>query len=84
MDDLEGGCAIKDPVALSIKLAREERLYMSRWLALEILMTDEVVREDRELYDRLSRLQDKFEQEMLAKYSAAATRGNSSTYASDR
>ena len=62
---------IKDPLALSIKLARDERLYMSRWLALEILMNDEAVCEDTELYDRLSNLQDKFEQETLAKYGAA-------------
>jgi hypothetical protein len=68
---LDGGTVIKDPLALSIKLARDERLYMSRWLALEILMNDEAVCEDTELYDRLSNLQDKFEQETLAKYGAA-------------
>lgn len=69
--DMDRGMVIKDPLALSIKLARDERLYMSRWLALEVLMNDEAVCEDTELFERLSDLQDKFEQETLARYGAA-------------
>jgi hypothetical protein len=71
MDDLDDANVIKDPLALSVRLAREERLYMSRWLALEVLITDEAVCEDAELFDRLSKLQEKFEQQTLAKYGAA-------------
>jgi hypothetical protein len=66
MDD---STIIDDPLALSIRLAREERHYMSTWLALEVLMTDETVRKDTDLFDRLSGLQEKLEQETLAKYS---------------
>lgn len=58
----------EDPLELSARLARDERRYMCRWLALEVLMTDEVVCEDTELYDRLSNLQEKFEQDTRAKY----------------
>ena len=59
---------LKDPVALSAMLARDERQYMARWLALEVLMTDEAVCADEELYDRLSVLQEKWQQETLARH----------------
>lgn len=70
MDD---GTMVKDPLALSIRLAREERHYMSTWLALEVLMTDETVRRDTDLFDRLSRLQEKLEKHAVAKYGTAST-----------
>jgi hypothetical protein len=63
---MDGDTVIKDPLALSAKLMRDEREYMARWLALEVLMTDETVRQDEELYDRLSALQEKWQQETLA------------------
>jgi hypothetical protein len=62
----------KDPVELSIRLGREERGYMARWLALEVLMTDEIVIADTELYDRLSALQEKMEEEQRAQYEGVA------------
>jgi hypothetical protein len=68
MDD---GTMINDPLALSIRLAREERHYMSTWLVLEVLMTDETVGKDTDLFDRLSGLQEKLEQHAMAKYGTA-------------
>ncbi len=56
------------PLTLSAMLARDERQYMARWLALEVLMTDEAVCADEELYDRLSVLQEKWQQETLARH----------------
>ena len=50
----------------------EERAYMARWLALEVLMTDETVCEDEELYDRLSVLQEKWQEEMLARHGVSS------------
>lgn len=58
----------EDLAELSIKLGHEERAYMARWLALEVLMTDELVQEDQELYDALSRFQDVREASMRQKY----------------
>lgn len=63
---------VKSPLELSIRLGREERGYMARWLALEVLMTDEVVIADPELYDRLSALQDSMEEAKRALYSGLA------------
>jgi hypothetical protein len=63
----ESGPAIKDPLALSAELMTQERAYMARWLALEVLMTDDTVREDEDLFDRLSALQDRWQEETLAK-----------------
>jgi hypothetical protein len=65
MDD---GTVIQDPSAMSAALMTEERAYMAKWLALEILMTDETVCEDEELYGRLSVLQEKWQEETLARH----------------
>ena len=65
---MDGGTVIQDPLALSATLMTEERAYMARWLALEVLMTDEAVCEDEELYGRLSVLQEKWQQETLARH----------------
>jgi hypothetical protein len=64
---MNGGTVIPDPQALSDTLMTEERAYMARWLALEVLMTDETVCEDEELFDKLSALQESWKQETLAK-----------------
>ena len=64
---MDGGIVIEDPLALSATLMTEERAYMARWLALEVLMTDEAVCEDEELYGLLSALQEKWQQETLAR-----------------
>lgn len=64
---------IQDPHALSAELMTRERAYMARWLALEILMTDDAVCADEELYGRLSELQERWQQETLAKHGVAPT-----------
>ncbi len=66
------GTVIQDPLALSATLMTEERAYMARWLALEVLMTDETVCRDEELYGRLSLLQEKWQEETLARHRAAS------------
>jgi hypothetical protein len=63
------GTVIQDPQALSDTLMTEERAYMARWLALEVLMTDEAVCDDEDLFGKLSALQDKWKQETLARRS---------------
>jgi hypothetical protein len=70
---MDGSPAIKDPLALSARLMTQERAYMARWLALEVLMTDEAVCEDEDLYDRLSALQEKWQQETLARHGVTLT-----------
>jgi hypothetical protein len=70
MDD--GGAVTQDPLALSATLMTQERAYMTRWLALEILMTDEAVCEDEDLYGRLSLLQEKWQEEMLARHGVSS------------
>jgi hypothetical protein len=65
---MDSSTVTQDPLALSATLMTQERAYMARWLALEILMTDETVCEDEELYDRLSVLQEKWQQETLARH----------------
>jgi hypothetical protein len=63
---VDEGTVIQDPQALSDTLMIEERAYMARWLALEVLMTDEAVCDDEDLFDKLSALQDKWMRETLA------------------
>jgi hypothetical protein len=65
---MDPGTVIEDPLALSAALMTEERAYMAKWLALEILMTDETVCEDGELYGKLSVLQEKWQEETLARH----------------
>jgi hypothetical protein len=65
---MDAGAVIQDPLALSVALMTEERAYMAKWLALEILMTDETVCEDEELYGKLSVLQEKWQEETLARH----------------
>lgn len=61
------GTVIQDPQALSDTLMTEERAYMARWLALEVLMTDEAVCDDEDLFGKLTALQDKWKQETLVR-----------------
>ena len=68
---MNGNTALEDPLALSAKLMKDERAYMARWLALEVLMTDETVCQDEDLYSRLSALQEKWQQETLARHGVA-------------
>jgi hypothetical protein len=53
---------------LSIKLGCEAREYMTRWLALEVLMTDEQAQQDQELCDALSRFQEAQEKDARQRY----------------
>jgi hypothetical protein len=57
---------IEDPAALSAALMREEHAYMARWLALAVLLDDEVVCADEALYNHLSEFQEQQERQMLA------------------
>jgi hypothetical protein len=65
---MDAGTVIQDPSAMSAALMTEERVYMAKWLALEVLMTDETVCEDEELYGKLSALQEKWQEETLARH----------------
>jgi hypothetical protein len=65
---MDAGTVIQGPLALSAALMTEERAYMAKWLALEILMTDETVCEDEELYGKLSAIQEKWQDETLARH----------------
>jgi hypothetical protein len=64
---MNDGTVTQDPQALSDTLMTEERAYMARWLALEVLMTDEAVCDDDDLFGKLSALQDKWKRETLAR-----------------
>ena len=72
---MDGGPMTHDPLALSATLMTEERAYMTRWLALEVLMTDETVCEDEELHGRLSVLQEKWQEQTLDRH-GVGRRGN--------
>jgi hypothetical protein len=55
----------------SIEAGREHREDMARWLALEVLMSDEIVEQDEVLWDRLSVLQETIEERLRAKTGGA-------------
>lgn len=63
---MDEGTVAQDPQALSDTLMIEERAYMARWLALEVLMADEAVCDDEDLFDKLSALQNRWMREALA------------------
>jgi hypothetical protein len=48
----------------SLQAGRDHRADMARWLALELLMTDEIALQDDALQERLILLQDKIEAKM--------------------
>jgi hypothetical protein len=64
MDDIE-------VVELSVRAGREHRDDMARWLALEVLMSDEVAMQDAVLQDRLGILQDVIEGRLRAQVATA-------------
>jgi hypothetical protein len=72
---LDDATVYQDPQALSAALMTQEPAYMARWLALQVLMADEVVRGDEELFGRLSDLQERWQEETLAGYGAASPSG---------
>ena len=60
------GGIVNDLTELSLRNAREHRDDMARWLALEVLMTDELALEDAVLQEHLILLQDKIEAKVRA------------------
>jgi hypothetical protein len=52
---------------LAVQAGREHRAEMARWLALEVLLTDDVAGQDALLLERLSLLQEQVEQDLRAK-----------------
>jgi hypothetical protein len=58
----------------AIQAGREHRHEMARWLALEVLLTDEIANQDDLLLERLSVLQERVEEDLRAKTAAAAGR----------
>jgi hypothetical protein len=50
----------------SLQAGRDHRDDMARWLALELLMTDEIALQDNALQERLLLLQDKIEAKIRA------------------
>jgi hypothetical protein len=53
-------------VELSLQAGRDHRNDMARWLALELLMTDELALQDDALQEHLILLQDKIEAKIRA------------------
>lgn len=51
---------------MSLQAGRDHRDDMARWLALEVLMTDEIALQDDVLQERLILLQDTIEAKMRA------------------
>jgi hypothetical protein len=62
----ERGMTAGMPLERSLRVGRDHRQDMARWLALELLTTDEMALEDDVLQDRLIMLQDKIEAKMRA------------------
>lgn len=60
------GDTMNDLTELSLRNAREHRDDMARWLALEVLMTDEIAIEDATLQEHLILLQEKIEAKVRA------------------
>jgi len=51
----------------AVQAGRAHRAEMARWLALEVLMTDELAGQDDLLLERLSVLQERVEEDLRAK-----------------
>jgi hypothetical protein len=60
------GGTVNELTELPLRNAREHRYDMARWLALELLMTDEMALEDATLQEHLILLQDKIEAKVRA------------------
>ena len=60
---------MNDPVLeLCLRHAREERDEITLWLAVQVLMSDDVALADEVLQDRLCVLQDRIENHMRARH----------------
>jgi hypothetical protein len=61
--------AVNDPVLeLCLRHAREQRDEITLWLAVQVLMSDDVALADEVLQDRLCVLQDRIENHMRARH----------------
>jgi hypothetical protein len=61
--------AVTDPLLeLALRHAREQRDEITLWLAVQVLMSDDVALADDKLQDRLCVLQDRIENHMRARY----------------
>jgi hypothetical protein len=68
---MDGG-TVTDPVLeLALRHAREQRDEITLWLAVQVLMTDDVALADDTLQDRLIVIQDRIENMMRARYGLA-------------
>jgi hypothetical protein len=66
---VDAGTPVNDPVLeLCLRHAREQRDEITLWLAVQVLMTDDVATADDVLQDRLIGLQDRIENHMRARY----------------
>jgi hypothetical protein len=54
---------------MCLRHAREQRDEITLWLAVQVLMTDDVATADEKLQDRLCVLQDRIENMMRVRYS---------------
>jgi len=61
------------PADQAIQAGRQHRHDMARWLALEVLMTDEIANQDDLLMERLSVLQEQVEEDLRAKTAPAGS-----------
>ena len=69
---MTGGAANhSDLVEVSLSNLREQRVDAARWLAVEVLLSDEVALEDHDLITRLHTLQDRLETQTRQRYGVA-------------
>jgi len=68
---IKEGKEMEDIVEQAVRAGREHREDMARWLALEVLMSDEIAGQDEVLQDRLSVLQEKIEEGLRVKTGGA-------------
>lgn len=63
---MDGGTVTDELLEKSIRLRTTHRQDMALWLALEVLMTDDMALADETLADRLVLLQDRLESKLRA------------------
>jgi hypothetical protein len=66
-----GAVTHTDLVEISLANFREHRADAARWLAVEVLLSDEAALEDDALVDGLGRLQDRLEEQTRQRYGVA-------------
>jgi hypothetical protein len=66
---MDAGTPVNDPILeLCLQHAREQRDEITLWLAVQVLMSDDVATADEALQDRLCVLQDRIENHMRARH----------------